>query len=101
MNPISEPIAPDARVTAAVEEYLAAWDAGNRPRREEFLARHADIGDALAVCLDGLDFIRSAAPGLKDSASTTIVAESIHPQGPLGDFRILHEVGRGGMGIVY
>jgi serine/threonine protein kinase len=101
MNPLSEPIAPDTRVTAAVEEYLAAWDAGNRPSREEFLAWHADIGDALAECLDGLDFIRSAAPGLKDSASTTSIAESIHPEGPLGDFRIVREIGRGGMGVVY
>jgi tetratricopeptide (TPR) repeat protein len=101
MNPTSEPVAPDARVTAAVEEYLAAWDAGRRPSREEFLARHADLGDALAECLDGLDFIRSAAPGLKDSASTTSVAKSIHPEGPLGDFRIVREIGRGGMGVVY
>jgi serine/threonine protein kinase/Flp pilus assembly protein TadD len=100
MNTISEPLAQDARVTLAVEEYLALWDAGRRPDRQEFLARHPDIALALAECLDGLDFIRSAAPGLRESPRLS-AADAIQPEGPLGDFRIVREVGRGGMGVVY
>jgi serine/threonine protein kinase len=100
MNTISEPPAKDARVTVAVEEYLALWDAGTCPDRQEFLARHPDIADALAECLDGLDFIRSAAPGLRESPPVSL-ADAIQPEGPLGDFRIVREVGRGGMGVVY
>src|SRR5262249_19666164 len=86
----------DPRVVSAVEEYVNALEAGERPDRQAFLARHADIADALAGCLDGLDFIYAVGPQLEDAPSTAAVAPS-----PLGDFRIVREVGRGGMGIVY
>jgi serine/threonine protein kinase/Tfp pilus assembly protein PilF len=99
--PTSELPVRQERVTRAVEEYLALCEAGNCPGRLEFLARYRDVADALAECLDGLDFIRSAAPGLKDSALAPSGAETMHPEGPLGDFRIVREVGRGGMGVVY
>jgi serine/threonine protein kinase/Flp pilus assembly protein TadD len=101
MNAISEPVAQDQRVTRAVEEYLAAWETGRRPNRQEFLTQHADIADALADCLDGLDFIRSAAPNLRQETGPYRQSDAIQPEGPLGDFRIVREVGRGGMGVVY
>jgi hypothetical protein len=66
-----------------------------RPDRQAFLTRHAEIADALAGCLDGLDFIYAVGPQLNEAPSTEAAAPS-----PLGDFRILREVGRGGMGIV-
>jgi serine/threonine protein kinase/Flp pilus assembly protein TadD len=87
----------DPRVIRAVEEYVAALEAGARPDRQAFLARHADLANALAGCLDGLDFIRAARPQLDDA--TAAPEETV--SAPLGDFRILREVGRGGMGIVY
>src|SRR5262249_23601675 len=62
------------------------------------LARHPDLADALAKALDGLDFIQSIAPRLRHPAAPAVEVE---PEAPLGDFRILHEVGRGGMGVVY
>jgi serine/threonine protein kinase/Flp pilus assembly protein TadD len=88
------PAAEDPRVLQAVEEFLAAQRAGRLPDRGEFLARHADIAPALAECLDGLDFIQAAAPRLQAPAGAA-------PASPLGDFRLLRVVGRGGMGIVY
>ena len=64
MTPLAapQPGLDDPRVSQAVEEYLAALDAGRTPDRREFLVRHADIAGVLEKCLDGLDFIRSAAP---------------------------------------
>jgi serine/threonine protein kinase/Flp pilus assembly protein TadD len=90
----------DPHVLRAVEEYQAAQRAGCAPDREQFLARHADIAAALAECLDGLDFIQAAAPRLQQSADTAL-AGSPPAEGLLGDFRLLREVGRGGMGVVY
>jgi serine/threonine protein kinase len=86
----------DPRVVSAVEEYVNALEAGERPNRQAFIARHADIAEALAGCLDGLDFICAVGPQLDEAPSTEAAAPS-----PLGDFRIVREVGRGGMGIVY
>ena len=105
MNPSEAPPRPgldDPRVSQAVEEYLAALDAGRQPDRQEFLARHADIAAALGKCLDGLDFIRSAAPQILSPGQPPSSPEGeLQPEGPLGDFRIVREVGRGGMGVVY
>ena len=93
----------EARVLSAVEEYNAAIHAGQKPNRHEFLARHAAIAGPLAKCLDGLEFVNSVAPELSGFGADGIgsAAEEVQPSGPLGDYQIVREVGRGGMGVVY
>jgi serine/threonine protein kinase/Tfp pilus assembly protein PilF len=103
-EPTETPSRPDdPRVLAAVEDYLADQRAGRKPGRQEFLAKYPDIRTALADCLDGLDFIETAAPLLHDAPlnAPADVAPELHPEGPLGDYRLVREVGRGGMGVVY
>jgi hypothetical protein len=56
----------DPRLLAAVEEYMAALEAGRRPNRHDFLKRHPDIATELAACLDGLAFVHSAAADLAE-----------------------------------
>jgi serine/threonine protein kinase len=91
------PALDDPRVTEALEEYLAALEAGQRPSRQAFLARHPAIADALAECLAGLDALHEAsAPAAPPAAPA-----EWQPGTPLGDFRIVREIGRGGMGVVY
>jgi WD40 repeat protein/serine/threonine protein kinase len=87
----------DPRVVRAVEEYLAETERGRRPNREAFLRKHAEVAEALVGCLAGLDFIRSAAP----EVAALPAGEALDATLPLGDFRIVREVGRGGMGLVY
>src|SRR5205085_2402209 len=100
----SAPTPDDPRVVRALQEYLTAMEAGRKPDRREFQARYPELAETLAECLDGLEFVRSAAPHLHAPAATPRPAGTL-PDMPsdrlLGDFRILHEVGRGGMGIVY
>jgi hypothetical protein len=89
-----------------VEEYRAALQAGQKPDREAFLARCPQMAGALADCLDALEFIENAAPHLQKPSSEPRnrllpVSEEFQPEGPLGDFRIVREIGRGGMGVVY
>ncbi len=100
----------DPRVIRALEEYLEAIESGERPNRHAFLARHGDIADALARCLDGMEALHvavspSSAPRiLSPSAGGQAEAPPAGTWGPgsmVGDFRIVREVGRGGMGIVY
>jgi serine/threonine protein kinase/Tfp pilus assembly protein PilF len=94
----------DPRVVRALQEYMAAVEAGQRPDRREFQARYADVAQTLAECLDGLEFVRSAVPHLYTPPGTPRPAGTlpeIQPSLTLGDFRIVREIGRGGMGVVY
>src|SRR5205807_3148746 len=77
-----------------------ALEAGRHPDRQAFLAGHAQIAAVLARALDGLEFIQTAAPQFPEPAADDPGA-AIQPEGPLGDFRIVREIGRGGMGVVY
>jgi serine/threonine protein kinase len=105
--PASSPAAAreDARVVAALEEYLAALEAGQRIDRQDFLARHAAIASELAGYLESLEFVQIAVPKLQGSVCPRSLANTAGLETPaaeqLGDFRILREVGRGGMGVVY
>jgi hypothetical protein len=93
--------AEESRVIRAVQDYLALMEAGHKPDRQEFLARYPEIAGLLAECLAGLEFVHKAAPDLSQPPDDGTPSADIPPVQPLGDFRILREVGRGGMGIVY
>jgi serine/threonine protein kinase len=95
----------DPRLLQAVQEYLEELEGGRRPQREDFLQRYADIAGPLARCLDGLELVHKAAevgPASRTGAIQQAPLGSADlPADPLGDFRIVREIGRGGMGIVY
>ncbi len=90
----------DPRLMEALREYQAAVDAGCRPGRREILSRYPDVA-GLADCLDGLDLLRSAAPDLQGPGGRSAVDTALPLEGLLGDFRLMREIGHGGMGVVY
>ncbi len=91
----------DPRVIRALEEYQAELEAGYRPDREGFQRRYPEIAEALAGCLAGLEFVQVAAPQLCPPEAVPDPSTVLVPEGPLGDYRLVREVGRGGMGVVY
>jgi serine/threonine protein kinase len=101
LDPEDSPLLDDPRVAAVLEEYLAALEAGQRPDRRAYVSRYPDIADALSGCLQSLEAIHSAGPRLAAPAEPAPPAPPTDLALPLGDFRIIREVGRGGMGIVY
>ena len=72
-----------------LDQYLADLEAGHGPSREKLLAEHPALASQLEPCLSGIEFIHHAARGVADAPTR------------LGDFQIVREVGRGGMGVVY
>ncbi len=97
----SAPPPDDPRVIQAIEEYLAEAEAGRAPERAAFLARHAAIAPALADCLAGLEFVRDGLSRDGTPPADQPDGDTMASRTPLGDFHILREVGRGGMGVVY
>ena len=78
---------------AALLEYQDAWYSGNRIDPNRFCKSHPECGEELSVLIDHFILVAegfSAASKQEDSSERT-----------LGDFRILREIGQGGMGVVY
>ena len=97
--------ATDPQVAAALEEYLDALNSDSPPVREEFLDRHPTIAGALAECLSGLEFIQATGwqlgAGVAPWPSAAQDDEIVLHERRLGDYRIVRELGRGSMGVVY
>ena len=98
---MTEPVAhPNQSVEDLVgrvaDEFIAALDRGESPGVEEVAGRHPQYAVVLRDVLGALVAMR---PGPGDAAADP--PPPADPAGCLGDFRILREVGRGGMGVVY
>jgi hypothetical protein len=77
------------RVLDILDCYMADLQAGRSTDRSRLLAAHPDLAQILEGCLPEIDFIHGA------------VGNADGQPAALGDFRIIREVGRGGMGVVY
>ena len=89
----------DVQVAMALEEYVDP-EHGQEPGRAGSGEPRAIAGD-LAECLVGLRFVSNAAGKFHDQARRRAAPGGIAIYDTLGDFRIVREIGRGGMGMVY
>ena len=72
---------------------------GHRPARNDFLAQYPEIAEELSLCLEGIDFLHQTDES--EGRAVRVAGGRVSALATLGDFRISHEVGRGGMGVVY
>ncbi len=80
---------------------LVAANPDLRAELEEFFASQDEISRLMAPLRDAGAQAGSFNPDLSDDSTENITATGKPPLGRLGDFRLLREVGRGGMGVVY
>jgi serine/threonine protein kinase/Flp pilus assembly protein TadD len=86
-------------VVELLEELANRIQAGEAVDVEAFLARHPDEAERLRPLLPAVQVLGEL--GRSRSVSVPPAAAGEPPSHALGDFRILREVGRGGMGVVY
>jgi serine/threonine protein kinase/tetratricopeptide (TPR) repeat protein len=93
---------PDERIDTAIAEWLEAEEKGQTLATGEFLARHPDIaGELQAFLADRRVFVRLASRVASAAGIAHSRRETITSGRRLGDFEIVREIGRGGMGTVY
>ena len=90
------------QVLDILEQYLGRLERGARPRPEDLIAQHPDLRDVLADYLQELDQLHDAiAVAGAPLADRELASRTDDERGRVGDFKIIREVGRGGMGVVY
>src|SRR5688500_13239356 len=86
----------DHRLAEVVGAFCRELEAGGDPEPDAYLAAHPELADELAGCLAGLGAIAEL---------RTAVAEAEEPPRfephTFGDYELVREIGRGGMGVVY
>lgn len=93
-----EPTLNQARLEEVVLAWLEACRAGWAPERNRFLAAYPDLRAELLEFVEGQAAVSGAGSELPREAPGGVPLEEL---GTLGDFRLIREVGRGGMGVVY
>ena len=86
-----------------IEQYLQRLQAGETVDSSEFAAQYPDHAEALRQLLPALQLMAELSRSAVRDRSSLPLSDAISgPElGVVGDFRILREVGRGGMGVVY
>jgi serine/threonine protein kinase len=86
------------------DSFLARYRRGERPSIEDYAAKHPDLADEIRDLLPALvaleQDISVDAPTTGQVASGGLKTSAATPD-RLGEYLILREVGRGGMGVVY
>jgi WD40 repeat protein/serine/threonine protein kinase len=83
------------------DEFVEAFRQGQRPSVEEFAQRYPAHADDIREMLPALVMMEKAKTPDDASGQRRQAAAAAPPLRQLGDYEILREIGRGGMGVVY
>ena len=108
MTTPNDPTMSHDSLDAVIAGYMVAVEGGEVPNRQEWLDRHPEHADALRAFfadLDRMDRVASplrVAGGLDETGEAEANGHKAPPRVRyFGDYELLEEIARGGMGIVY
>jgi len=105
MPPNEAPSDSGGPLEAVLLEFSRAWHAGRGPDPDSFCRRHPECGPELRAAIDDFLFVAEKLPGSdrlnREEPPEDEPDEAVPESRVLGDFRIIREIGRGGMGVVY
>ncbi|MGO9471225.1 MAG: protein kinase domain-containing protein, partial [Isosphaeraceae bacterium] len=87
-------------LTRLADEFAARYRAGQRPSLHEYIDRYPELADDIRELLPAMVEIEQVKEDHQEADEHAAAPPSPALQ-QLGDYRILREVGKGGMGIVY
>jgi hypothetical protein len=100
----SESESKSAAVLELAEEFLERYRKGERPPLRDYTDRHPDLADEIREVFPAMammERIGIADASLDEQTAPKPLDGKAAPITHLGDFRIIREVGHGGMGVVY
>jgi WD40 repeat protein len=118
-EPLEDSAARDERLHAILHSYLQAVDAGKAPDRQALLREHPELAAELEAFFADQDRIEQAVRGMRPAEPSTLEGAGPHAEYPtlppdgqaappsgtkvryFGDYELLEEIARGGMGVVY
>ncbi|MFO0964595.1 MAG: protein kinase [Gemmataceae bacterium] len=108
----SDGVSLDSLVAGVVDDFRERQKRGDKPDVEEYATRHPEAADLLRKVLAAFQLVDGSPsssplplysggerPGVRGAPASA--PDDVPLSGTLGDFRLIREVGRGGMGIVY
>jgi serine/threonine protein kinase len=98
---MTDPTSSNNPVDELAEEFARRWRDGECPSVEEYVARYPQWASAIRDVFTGVRMMEALKPQREDRAVPLPPPVGGPVLQRLGDYRIVGEIGRGGMGIVY
>jgi len=88
---------------AVAESFLKRWRQGDRPPLSEYTDKHPELAERIHKLFPALLVLEQLGPLAEpgDPPAWELPSGKLAVPGALGEYRILREVARGGMGVVY
>lgn len=90
-------------VELLADEFIHRQRAGEKPTIDEYCERHPELAEEIRETFPALMVMEQIAPatGDLDASNRSFTSPDAKPIESIGDYRVLREIGRGGMGVVY